>query len=325
MRKTGNIRLRAFIFVGIILCSGLCAPAAAAENGCKIVIVKSFDIPSYNITLEGFNEVINTNKVVCDTFTFDLGNKKEKPEEILQKMRDIEPDVILAIGTRATSLLKKNFTDTPIVFSAVLYPVASKFVPDMKKPGGNVTGAAIDVPIEHQFKTLSEIVPKLKRVGVLYCPLETQPVVEEARRVAKLMNLELLAEEVNSVSDVDDALKRLDRKNMDALWSVVDGMVLNDASKGYIGKYVVRRGIPFMVPSKRYIKDGALVALTADVRDCGRQAGEIVVKILNGTNPKNIPIATARTVEMGLNLRTAEYISLDVPQGMIDKASVVIE
>jgi putative ABC transport system substrate-binding protein len=80
-----------------------------------------------------------------------------------------------------------------------------------------------------------------------------------------------------------------------------------------------------MVPSKRYIKDGALVTLTADVRDNGRQAGEIVVEILNGADPKNISVATARTVEIGVNLRVAEIISLDVPQGMVDNASVVIE
>jgi putative ABC transport system substrate-binding protein len=321
MRNAGNIRLQAFIFVALIVFFAVCTPGAAAEREYKIAIVKSYDITPYNIALEGFNEVIAAKKVRCNTIVYNLDDSAET----LQKIRESEPDVILAIGTRATSLITKSFKDTPIVFSAVLYPVASKFVPDMKRPGGNVTGASMDVPIERQFKTLSEIVPELKRVGVLYSPQETQPVIEEAVRVAELMNLELLAEQVNSVSDVDDALKKLNRQKMDALWSVVDGIVLNDAAKGYIGKYVVRRGIPFMVPSKIYINDGALVALTADVRDCGRQAGEIVVKILNGDKPKNIPVATARTVEMGLNLRTAEHIRLTIPQNMIDKASAVIE
>ena len=325
MRNTGNIRLQAFVSLAVILCSALCAPATAAERQYNIAILKSWDIAPYNITLEGFNEVLAAKKPPCNTVIYDLGGKVDKPEDILRKIRASEPDVILTIGTRATSLVAKSFNDTPIVFSAVLYPVASKFVPDMKRPGGNITGAALDVPIERQFKTLSEIVPKLKRVGVLYSPQETQLVIEEAKRVAELMNLELLAEQVSSESDVDDALKKLDRQKMDALWSVVDGIVLSPASTGYIGKYVVHRGIPFMVPSKKYITDGALVTLTADVRDCGRQAGEIVLRILNGDKPKNIPVATARTVEMGLNLRTADHIGLTIPQSMIDKASVVIE
>jgi putative ABC transport system substrate-binding protein len=300
-------------------------PATAAEREHNIAVVKSYDITPYNITLEGFNEVLASKKVRCNTVIYILGGKVDGTEETLRKIREFEPDVILAIGTRATSLLKKNFNDTPIVFSAVLYPVASKFVPNIKRPGGNVTGAAMDVPIERQFKMLSELVPELKRVGVLYNPRETEPVIEEARRVAELMNLELLAEQVSSVRDVDDALKKLDRQEMDALWSVADGIVVNEASMGYIGKYVVRRGIPFMVPSKKYITDGALVTLTADVRDCGRQAGEITVKILNGATPKNIPVTRARTVEMGLNLRTAGFIRLTIPQSMIDKAFVVIE
>ena len=325
MHNTGNIRLQAFIFIAVILCFAICAPAAVAERESNIVIVKSGNQAEYNMALEGFNEVIAAQKVACKTVIYDLGGKVDSPEEILQKIRAFEPEVILAIGTRATSLVAKNFNDTPIVFSVVLNPVASKFVPDMKKPGGNVTGASMDVPIERQFKTLSEIVPKLKRVGVLYSPQETQSVIEEAIQVAELMNLELLAEQVNSPSDVDDALKKLDKQKMDALWSVADGIVFTRPSWKYIVKYVIRKGIPFMGPSNRYVEAGALVALTGDYRDCGRQAGEIVLKILNGASPKNIPVATPRTVEMDLNLRTAGHIRLKIPQSMIDKASGVIE
>lgn len=325
MHNTGNIRLQAFIFIAAILCFALCAPATAAERDGKIAVVKSLDIAPYNIALEGFNEVLAAKKVKCNTIICVLDGNADGTQEILQKIREFEPDVILTIGSRATSLIAKSFNDTPIVFSVVLNPVASKFVPDMKNPGGNLTGAAMDVPIERQFKTLSEIVPNLKRVGVLYSPQETQSVIEEARHVAELMNLELLAEQVNSPSDVDDALKRLDKQKMDALWSVADGIVFTRPSWRYIVKYVVRNGIPFMGPSNRYVEAGALVALTGDYRDCGRQAGEIVLRILNGANPKNIPVATPRTVEMGLNLRTAGHIRLKIPQSMIDKASVVIE
>jgi ABC-type uncharacterized transport system substrate-binding protein len=112
---------------------------------------------------------------------------------------------------------------------------------------------------------------------------------------------------------------------MDALWSVTDGNVLTPPSWHFIVKYVVRKGIPFMGPHNRYVEGGALVALAADNRDCGRQAGEIVVRILGGAKPSAIPVATPRTIEMGLNLHIAGLIRLRIPQKMIDEASVVIE
>lgn len=330
MRNMFHVRLRAFVCVALIACFAMCVPAAAAEPTCTIAVVKSWDVAEYNNALEGFNEVLENQKASCDIEIFSLGGKlggkADSTEETLRKIRELEPDVIHTIGTRATSLMMDNFKDTPTVFSVVLNPVASQFVSTMKKPGGNITGAAMDVPIELQFKTLSEIVPELRRIGVLYSPQETQAVIEEAKRVAKKLNLELLADQVNSVSDVDDALRRLDREQMDALWSVADGNVFaTRASRTYIIRYVVRRGIPFMGPSDRYVAAGALVALTGDVRDCGRQAGEIVLKILNGAKPKNIPVETPRIVKMDLNLRTAGHIRLKIPQDVIDRASAVIK
>ena len=183
----------------------------------------------------------------------------------------------------------------------------------------------MDVPIKRQFLTLSDIVPKLKRIGVLYSPEETKAVIDEARRVAESMNLKLLAEEIHSESDVASALRRLDKQKMDALWSVADGKVFSRQSVIYITKYVVRRGIPFMGPHKGYIRAGALVGLTADYRDCGRQAGEIVVRILDGAKPESIAVAAPRTVKMGLNLQVASHIGLTVPPEIIAKADEVIK
>jgi putative ABC transport system substrate-binding protein len=324
MLKTSLRKLIVAAAVSFIALAAVCRPALAERPNCRIAVVKGSDIPQFDIAIDGFSEVIAGEKIECSVVKYDLGGKVEDVESVIKEIRAFQPDAILTVGTRATRLVSKRVSDIPIVFSMVLYPVASAFVPDMNRPGGNLTGAALDVPIDRQFRTLAEIAPGLRRVGVLYSPKETLQVIEEARRVAASMNLELLAEEINSETEVPDALKRLDRRKMDALWSVADGNVLTLLSRNFIGKYVLSRGIPFMVPHNRFLpKGGALVALTADNRDCGRQAGEIFVRILKGGNPRDIPVATSRTVEMGLNLHVADIIRLKIPQKMIDEASVI--
>ncbi len=325
MNRTGHIRLKTILAFALIACAAVCPPVAAAERKCKIAVVKSWDLPEYNTALEGFAEVMAKEKIRCDTTSYNLKGKMESADNLIKQIRASNPDVIVTVGSRATSVISKSVEDIPIVFAMVLYPVASEFVPNMNMPGKNMTGAAMDVPIERQLRTLSKIVPKLKRVGVLYSPEETLPVIKEARRVAKSMNLELLTEEVHSESDVPDALGRLDKRKMDALWSVADGNVFSRPATKYIIRYVVRRGIPFMGPHNGFVKAGALVALTADYRDCGRQAGEIVVRILNGGQPRDIAVATPRTVEMAINLQVAAHIRLKIPRSIIDDASEVIE
>lgn len=325
MRKRSCERLITLGVLALAASMVVCSPALGANRECKIAIVKSWDLPQYNTALEGFFEVMEKMDVKCETVSHNLKGKPEGAGGVVEKIRAFKPDVIVTVGSRATGVISENFNNTPIVFSMVLYPVASEFIPNMNKPGGNMTGAAMDVPIGRQLRTLSQIVPDLRRVGVLYSPEETQSVIDEARRVAESMNIELLAQQVHSESDVPKALKRLDRQKMDALWSVADGKVFTGPSTRYIIKYVVQRGIPFMGPHNGSVKAGALIALTANYRDSGRQAGEICIRILNGTQPKDIAVATPRTVEMGLNMQIANHIRLKIPKHIIDDASQVFE
>ena len=277
MNKLQNIthknsyRLILFIsFLLLIISVVPCSPATAQQDNCRIAIVKSWDLPEYNLALEGFFEVMTQRGIKCEYAFFSHKGQAEEAEGIEKEVRNFNPDMILTVGSRATSTISTRFKSIPVVFAMVLYPVASSFVSSMDTPGKNVTGAAMDVPIERQLQELSRMVPKMRRVGVLYSPKETLPVIEKAKTIATSMNLEFLAEEVNSESDVPDALNKLDNQKIDALWSVADGNVFTRPSTRYIIKYVVRRGLPFMGPHNGFVKAGALVALTADYRDNGR-------------------------------------------------------
>ncbi len=325
MRTKYHSRLVLIGILTVTVIIGLCLPVTAAERKCKIAIVKSWGLSEYNTALEGFHEVMAEHKFDCSITSHDLKGEIDNSLGITAEIQAFKPDLILAIGSRATNMVSKSFKDTPVVFAMVLYPVASGFVPSMDKPGRNLTGAAMDVPVERQLRALARIVPDMKRVGVLYSPEETQPVIEEARDVAKSLNLELLAEPVSSEGDVPDALSKLDKQKMDALWSVADGKVFTRPSTRYIIKYVVRRGIPFMGPHSGFAKAGALVALTADYRDNGRQAAEISIRILKGASPQTIPVATPQMVEMALNLQVANHIRLRIPRNIIEESSQVFE
>lgn len=327
-RKIRYSLLNKLVHVGAIIfvvLAALSSSALAEKRTCKIAIVKSSDLPGYNVALEGFLEVMTTKDIVCETATYNLEGQGKSTGEMIGEIRDFNPDLIHTVGSRATSAISKSLKDTPIVFSMVLYPVASGFVSSIQKPGKNVTGAALDVPIEHQLRKLLEIVPNLKRVGVLYNPEETLPVIEDAMRVADSINIQLLAEQVTSESDVPDALRRLEKRKMDALWSVADGKLF--PSIQYIGKYLFYRGIPFMVYDTRFVTPaGALVAMSAlDYRDNGRQAGDICFLILGGTEPTDIPVATPRKIERVLNLRVANHIGLRIPQEIIDEGWQIVE
>ena len=56
----------------------------------------------------------------------------------------LRPDIILTGSTPATVALQRETPTVPIVFAGVSEPVASGIVPRLDRPGGNVTGFALE-------------------------------------------------------------------------------------------------------------------------------------------------------------------------------------
>ena len=107
----------------------------------------------------------------------------------------------------------------------VLNPVSSGLVSSMRRPGGRVTGASLDIPPQLHFRALREIV-KAERVAVLFNPEKTGPVVREAKAAARREGIELVPIPVSGPAELDRALERVD-DSFDALWSVADVSVLS--------------------------------------------------------------------------------------------------
>jgi ABC transporter substrate binding protein len=84
------------------------------------------------------------------------------------------PDVILADSTPVLSALRKESTTLPMVFMQVTDPVGSGFVPNLARPGGNVTGFTnFEFTISGKWlQTLKEVAPAVTRVAVVFNPPE---------------------------------------------------------------------------------------------------------------------------------------------------------
>ena len=255
---------------------------------------------------------------------YDLGGQIEAGIAMAGEIQRSGSDLVLAIGTTAALAAKFGLDDIPIVFCMVLNPVSSGLVESIKSRGGNVTGASLDIPLEMQFKHIKMLIKDLKSIGVIYNPEETGILVQEAAEVAKRNNLSLIAKPVSSEREVPDALRSLLNK-IDVLWSVADGTVFGSQSTRYILLNTLRTGTPFVGLSPSFVEAGALMALSCDYADVGKQAGEIGNRVLNGEEPGDIPVAVPRKVSLWINLRTADHIGLRIPESVIKLADKVIK
>lgn len=243
------------------------------------------------------------------------------PRATVESLKTIVPDILVTVGSTATETARREFPEVPIVFSSVLYPELSGFAGQGGTPKTNITGASLDVSIEMQFRHFKSIIPKLKRIGVLYTS-STAPLIAEAARSAADSGLRLVAIQISDERDIPEALDSLSR-TCQGLWSIADPTLFTPQSTRYILLNTLKKGLPVMGFSKYVVESGALFALDFDYKAIGRQAGVIVTNVLNGARPSSIPVTSPDVIWFHYNERTASHIGVTIPPDLIAVAKEV--
>jgi hypothetical protein len=71
---------------------------------------------------------------------------------------------------------------------------------------------------------------------------------------------------------------------------------------------------------------GALLSLSyGSAKDMGRQAGEAVNRLLDGSKPTIVPHITPRQLKLTVNFKTARRLGIDVPDTIIRRADNVVK
>jgi hypothetical protein len=100
------------------------------------------------------------------------GGDAEQMSKQAVEMVALAPDVIFASSNPILVPLRRATRTIPIVFAAVIEPVAAGFVESLARPGGNVTGfSSADYGVSTKWlEVLKDIAPRVTRVAVLYDP-----------------------------------------------------------------------------------------------------------------------------------------------------------
>jgi putative ABC transport system substrate-binding protein len=298
---------------GILACFILAAALtpARADVPLKIAVVLSRDVAPYREAVRGFEDVLRQSHRPYKIHEFSSDGVAAARGTLGEKIRAREPDLILTVGSAATQLISDEIRDLPIVFSMVLPSSGSRSLEELREARPNVTGASMEIPVRTQFAKLKEVLPKAKRIGVLYDPAVSGPIIEEAAEIARDLGLELVPLAVTSEKDVLAAISSLAR-NVDVLWSVADSTVFSEQGLRQILLETLRNRTPFVGLSPSFVKAGALLAFSTDYRDLGRQAGEQSLRVLVGEDVSRIPMTDPRELLLSINMNTAKQIRVHI-------------
>jgi putative ABC transport system substrate-binding protein len=312
------------ILVFLCLAAGLALPLEPAlAQDLRLAIAYSDSLKSTMRTITGIRRTVSRQYQAAVYYEYFLKPDQPDIEEKIAAIRKLNPRLILTVGSFATKEISERIKDKPIIFSAVLNPETSGFVESLDHPGGNISGASLDIPPEIQFTYFKRVIGSLKKIGVLYSR-ETANLIPPARRVAKSLGLELVAIEIESEKDIPRALDQLNSM-VDGIWSVADREIYSPRSTRYILLNSLRNGQPFMGFSRNLVESGALFALDFDYKDIGRQAGKIAIEVISGRSPASIAVAVPGIIWFHYNEKTARHINVKLPEDLVAIAKEVYQ
>lgn len=201
-------------------------------------------------------------------------------------------------------------TTKPVIFAMVYDPVEKGVVASLGPSGKNITGVSLDVSVEYQAKMIKDILPSAKRVGVFYSG-KTAALVEKARTVFPEQGLNLKATSVQSFSQIPPLVSAL-KGSVDIFWCLPDTGIYTPEAIGYILKNFTDNKVPVFGFSANVTKAGALFSYAYDFDDIGRQAGEIAVQVLSGTDIGTIPIASPRRMKYTFNNKIKDLLGISI-------------
>ena len=299
------LALRHILVVLLWLLLGM--PVASATD---VIILKSSDIAAYNQAINGFKAALPSGIVLSE---YDLQGDLEKGRKLARKIRASDPALVFAVGLKAAKAAQLEIVDIPVVYAMVLDP--SKYGLTTQ----NMTGILLEVPIERQLAMMRSVLPQLKHIGTLYDPAKTTALIDEARRLLKPNGTDLIPLQVNNERDVPGGLRAL-LPSVDALWLVPDSTVLNDESLRFILNTALEERVPVIGFSREFARSGALLCLSVNYGDIGRQAGQLSRKLLDGQLSLPMKPWHPERIETSLNLKTAKFLGIEIPRDIEQQA-----
>jgi len=249
-----------------------------------VLVLQSQRNPAYDEVLKGFyrDQGITRRLVLLSDYA---------EVDVVRLVREDRPRMILAVGDAALALARKIRT-IPVI------ALMSLDIHRMKSVQANLTGIGMVAPPEQHCNLLRQM--KVRRVGVVYNPARSGWYLRQAQQAAEQAGISLVLREVTTARDTLPQLASLAGK-VDALWMLPDlTAVTRETTEAYF-YFSQQHGVPVVSFTASYLGLGAAAVLDIDRAALGRQARDMVDKMLEGGSGDSMALRFPRGVTLKTN------------------------
>lgn len=312
-------------FIGAVLAAAVLVACSPSDGGTsetvRIGAVTIVSHPSLDLIYEGIvEELAELGYVEGENLQIGLENPQGDQSTlagIANSYAASDNDLFVAIATPPAQALAQVIQDRPIVFASVTDPVAAGLVDSMAVPGGNVTGTSDQLPPDLQLEALLSIMPELSSLGIVYSSSEVNAEVQATamREAAERRGIEVQIATVVNSSEVAQAAESL---SVEAYYVGNDNTVVS-AMESMVQVGERNQRLVFTSDADS-VERGAAASYATDYKAQGRQTARMMVRILEGEAPAEIPVEVQDDLELTLNPEAAARMGVELSPEVLEQA-----
>lgn len=285
-------RFAKMMALAVIAASAL-LPVHAQQK--KVAIAGWGPHPTLDETLAGFKQGLAQEGFrVGENLEIDESNvnfDRSLIAQMLNKLAAGNPDLMVTVATPVslTAIQQLRSRTYPIVFTPIADPVHAGMVPGWDKGERLLTGSSVAVDYDAVLAFFQQVVPGLKRLGVLYDTGDdsSSAALEGIKKVADAKGIKLVEIGVDNPSELPQRVQSA-RGRVDAIYPVASGRIQQGAAA--IASTAERAKLPVLTTIPQMVQQHqALAALAVSFSQSGEAAGRIAARLLKGEDAASIP------------------------------------
>lgn len=309
--------------------------AAALSTGCDgdrhadrpvIGVVQISSLAPLDETREGFYQALADSGFVRDvSVTFVERNAQGEVATlglIMNEFLQQQVTHVATISSVATQAAMKVITDRPIVFGAVANPyvIGAGSSPANHRP--TVTGAAVPQPVDSALALGHLAFPEAKVWGTLFDPSDpfAEHYLDVVRRAAAALGIPFVTVACSSPQDVVSGVQALRVQGVGGIMQIPSIMI----GGAFPALIKAAREVGIVVVASNTGTPGAPVAMGLSFYENGYEQGLLMIRVLRGERPADIPFQSTAKTNLAVDLGAAADFGVTIPPAVIARATSVI-
>ena len=335
MKKFVSVMASALVIAGILAgCgsastgSGSGAPSAStsgtSEDVYRIAIVQPMSHTSLDQIRDTIVSELEASGKSVEITTENANGDSTALSTILSNCKAEGVDLVVPIATSTAQSAKAVFDGdgTPIVFAAVSDPAAAGLTGDDCQ---YITGVSNNIPAAEIVKLIFNFQPDCRKIGFLYTSSEANSVstINAAKAYCDQEGIAYEEVSIANLSELQTAAETLISRGVDALYTGNDNSIASAMATYTDVAYAA--GIPVYCGADSMVADGGFATIGVNYVQLGEQVADMVLKILDGAAPADLPYDTLSDYAKFVNLQAADRFGADFPDSAYMDYDVLVE